>query len=1302
MNSHLLWRGSGRRVLFAFAGIFVSFLAFILHASAVEAALCSFASAGTNDWNDAANWDCGHVPTSTDSIMIPASTTTSLSADAYCAGGTINAGAVINTGNNSFSTSGTLFLLAGSTVTSTSGTFNFDGQLQNGGNLGTISGDMNFYATATNAGGVLDFGSGSITFYLGADLDNTGTINAGSSIISLYDTWSSGGTFNAGNSRVLFVGNGQQYAPSLFYNDLEADKSGGSLYADGNLYVLGDLSLKNGVLNLNGKHLYLYGDYQKTGGLFMDASPSNVYLDGSAAQYINGESFRSLTVRNNAGVYAQGSISVSDVFTIENSGILNLQTHSLATNGPTVIGVGTMVTSTSGGMSFGGELTNNGTLLTESGLILSFGAGTTTNNGTIQIGSNGMTIYNNLVNTGTIMSNSGVLELHGSWTESGIFNSGTGSVKYAGASAQTAPMITYNNLIIEKTNLGNTVDLAGSIFVGNDFTLAQGTFNLGSRTIRLQGDWNHVGGVFNAGTGTVEFIGTADQSVSTEENFYNVTMSKASGVVSSTGDFRATNQFVSTGGGTWDAGVNSFRVNATTTIGAGTTVTSTSGWFTFSGVLDNAGYLGTTSGLFSVHATFTNDGTLNMGSNGLSTWGGELINNGTFNAHSGTLTLRGPMTSSGIFNAYTSTVVIDGGVDYNLPALTYYNLTIDKDSLTSTANFAGNVTTTNDFRIQRGTVDLASYTLSVGGDWFRSGILQTVFTPGTGLVDFYGTLDADITYGSFADLRISKTAGIVRNNTSLAISGDLDVSGGATFNLQGTAFSVGGDSLIYSGTVVTSTSGNFTFTGTVSSTGDLGTDSGSMTFNDTFVNNGLFEPGLSGATITHNSTTTNNGVINQTSATSHIIYNDDMINNGTINTNGKLTFNAGFTNNGTYNPLGSNQTVFSGSLDQTIPSITMDTFRIEKTAGTANLGGNVTTTAAFSNSSSTLAVGDYVLNSGGGYVNTGLVTQSATGTIIHAGSAKITNAAGSEVVAISAPGTIYVTVTDGNRNLDGNTIESFTISVTDGKDTESVTLTETGQSTGIFRNATALNLINAAAIGVGNNYFELTSDTTGSVGYTDNQDSSDSSSDTAAFDYTLVNNGSGSPGGGGGGGGGGAPLTYVPYVDPLVQERLDTLQELGIEIHSLIKLQDDGDLETQADSAVYYVGSDGKRHAFPNAKVFFTWYTDFAGVVEVSLEDMAAIPLGANVTYKPGVRMVKFLTDPKVYAVSKGGVLHWVQTEEAAKELYGEIWNQNVDDISDAFYLNYKISDKSVSGLVDYDPVEHKASVTYPSDSLQI
>ncbi len=109
--------------------------------------------------------------------------------------------------------------------------------------------------------------------------------------------------------------------------------------------------------------------------------------------------------------------------------------------------------------------------------------------------------------------------------------------------------------------------------------------------------------------------------------------------------------------------------------------------------------------------------------------------------------------------------------------------------------------------------------------------------------------------------------------------------------------------------------------------------------------------------------------------------------------------------------------------------------------------------------------------------------------------------------------------------------------------------------------------------------------------------------------------------------------------------------------------------------AVYYCGADEKRYVFVNDKAFFSWYSDFSTVITVSDADLALIPIGGNITYRPGSRMVKIMTDPKVYAVSRGGTLRWIATEAVAIRLYGADWNTMIDDIPDAFLVNYTIGE---------------------------
>lgn len=124
-------------------------------------------------------------------------------------------------------------------------------------------------------------------------------------------------------------------------------------------------------------------------------------------------------------------------------------------------------------------------------------------------------------------------------------------------------------------------------------------------------------------------------------------------------------------------------------------------------------------------------------------------------------------------------------------------------------------------------------------------------------------------------------------------------------------------------------------------------------------------------------------------------------------------------------------------------------------------------------------------------------------------------------------------------------------------------------------------------------------------------------------------------------------------------------------------------------TTVYYYADDGKRHAFPNEKVYFSWYANYASLKIVSTGFMAALPLGGNVTYKPGVKMTKFIYDPRVFMVSRGAVLRPIASENAAVEFYGSAWNTHVDDISDVFYRDYTFGDP-IYGLSDYDAAEEQ------------
>lgn len=141
-----------------------------------------------------------------------------------------------------------------------------------------------------------------------------------------------------------------------------------------------------------------------------------------------------------------------------------------------------------------------------------------------------------------------------------------------------------------------------------------------------------------------------------------------------------------------------------------------------------------------------------------------------------------------------------------------------------------------------------------------------------------------------------------------------------------------------------------------------------------------------------------------------------------------------------------------------------------------------------------------------------------------------------------------------------------------------------------------------------------------------------------------------------------------------------------------------GDLiRSDSNPGVYYYGRDGFRYVFPNSKTYNTWYANFDSVKFISVADMGKIQVGGNVTYKPGVRMIKIDSRPDTYAIDSRGTLRWVKTEAVAVALYGAQWNKMIDDLPDGFFADYKMG-SSISDPVDFNKVQASSVVDINSD----
>lgn len=113
-------------------------------------------------------------------------------------------------------------------------------------------------------------------------------------------------------------------------------------------------------------------------------------------------------------------------------------------------------------------------------------------------------------------------------------------------------------------------------------------------------------------------------------------------------------------------------------------------------------------------------------------------------------------------------------------------------------------------------------------------------------------------------------------------------------------------------------------------------------------------------------------------------------------------------------------------------------------------------------------------------------------------------------------------------------------------------------------------------------------------------------------------------------------------------------------------------------SAMYYF--DGQRRwVFPNTATYISWYPTYGGIKTVTLDQLSSVPIGGNITVRPGTYLVKTNNNTSTYAVEPfkdvtrgpAGTLRVIDSETRAAALYGADWRNRVIDVPSAFFVNY-------------------------------
>lgn len=114
--------------------------------------------------------------------------------------------------------------------------------------------------------------------------------------------------------------------------------------------------------------------------------------------------------------------------------------------------------------------------------------------------------------------------------------------------------------------------------------------------------------------------------------------------------------------------------------------------------------------------------------------------------------------------------------------------------------------------------------------------------------------------------------------------------------------------------------------------------------------------------------------------------------------------------------------------------------------------------------------------------------------------------------------------------------------------------------------------------------------------------------------------------------------------------------------------------------SVYYLDGQKSRHAFPNEITYRSWFgNDYTKVMTVSEEFLAKIPLGKNITLRPGKFLAKVPSDAKIYSVEEGGVLRHIENEGIAEYFYGKNWTRRLVDIPEVFFGDYRVGEEILS-----------------------
>ena len=923
-------------------------------------------------------------------------------------GGTFNTGSFSLTFGDNFANSGTFtpgsspIVIAGTSLAQSIAGFGTTGLVSMTKTAGTatLTGNVGGAGLTINGtGGTLNLGTGLTHTLTGAVTLTSGTLNGGSSTLNISATgaaWTgTGANFTAGTGTVVFGGVAQTISAVSTFNNLTLRGTGVGLAVK----TLTGVPTVNGTLSME-----------------EDATVSAAPTYGAAAtlQY-NTANPRTVGVEWITPFVATGGVDIN------NSGVITLnaakQFGNSGTSVPLTIEATATLATGNFGLTFYGNFVNAGTLTGGSSPIVITGTATQniagfTTTGLVSMTKTGgvATLTGNVSGAGlTINGTGGTLNLgsaknhtfSGTWTRTagtldggsstisftaspivvsgtgGTFTSGTGTVNYSAAGAQTIANISYYNLALSGT--GNKIFPAAMTIAGDVTINAGSTADLGSYT-HSSHSLNLVPIILNAPSGT---YGSSSSAAAAQDDTYF--LASSSGILYvNVGCIPG--QWIGAGANSnwdnadnWSCGtipdntvdvtipalagltpnypvINTLAAVKSLTLASGSILTmSGANTLTVSGDWTNSGgtYTDATGTVIFNGVSKTIGGTASTNFYNVSTSGAATITTGVATTISGTLTI-GDGTA---FSAGGFALTVTGNTTIGAGASGILNVT----SSSGTKIFSGDITVN-----ALGTFNNSGNSaLTIGGNLTNSG----TFTTGSGVYTFTGaakTLTGTLSIPSTTINGTITNSGTLTVSTALAGSGTLTQGAGSTLNLNftGTPGITTLDASTNANTVVYGFAGTQTLKGTgyrnlSLSTSGAKTMTGVTTIGGNLTLNGSASATTVGTMSTVGGNLTLSGTSSLTTGAALAVTGDLGIGDGTGLSAGAFTFS-----------VGGNTTVGGGA---------SGTLTLASTA--KSFSGNVTVGAGatWNNSgNAAITIGGNLANSGTFTAGSGVYTFSGT------------------------------------------------------------------------------------------------------------------------------------------------------------------------------------------------------------------------------------------------------------------------------------------------------------------------------------